>query len=659
VSTAVDPDRDPLDLIAEEFAARVRRGERPAVSEYTAKHPEMAEDLQELLPAVAQIEWMKKAQKTVPTGPGPDDASPPKRLGDYRIVREIGRGGMGIVYQAVQESLGRRVALKVLPAAARRDPAKRARFLREAQAAARLHHTHIVPVFGVGEADGVPYYVMQFITGVGLHELIYSWGDEDDNAPPGFPRPNQWKKIARLMRSAALAVQEAHDAGILHRDLKPANLLLDPHGHVWVTDFGLAKLMDEASLTPTGDVMGTVQYMAPESLRGHSDERSDVYGLGMTLYELCCRRTPFAGTNPAEIIKQIGDREPDPPRNYSPNIPRDLETVILKSIARDRRERYRSAEAFADDLLAFTQDRAVAAKRLTITGQAIRWGKRNPAMAGLAGFSCAVCLLAALFGWVMYARAQNALSQQQELVARTTRSNDQLQKNVDLSILAFEKILESVSNGGPGGPGGPGGGPGPGGPRGPRGNPNGPNRPPDGPGGPQNAAVVLQNILEFFQQFTEQNNRSDVSPRARFQAARAYRKLGELHLLFQKIEQAEKEFAQSIQLLEQLKPEDVPDQNFELERFTVYCLQPQRHDIPLPREKREFLEQLADYGEKLREQRPGDRGVLHPLAMLYDKLARSAEASGELPLRDDYLRRSGDVYRSLRPFPAVQLPPRD
>src|SRR5687768_8091789 len=163
-----DPDRDPLDLIAEEFADRCRRGETPSVTEYAARHPTLADDLRDLLPAVAQMELLKKVRRVTPP---PADDPPPTKLGDFRIVRELGRGGMGVVYEAVQESLGRRVALKLLLAHARLDPAKRARFLREAQAAARLHHTNIVPVFGVGEHDGTPYYVMQYIPGCGLHDV--------------------------------------------------------------------------------------------------------------------------------------------------------------------------------------------------------------------------------------------------------------------------------------------------------------------------------------------------------------------------------------------------------------------------------------------------------------------------------------------------------
>src|SRR5215207_9780819 len=306
-------DRDPLDLLAEEFADRLRRGEHPSVSDYAAAHPEHAADLKELLPAVAQMEMLKRFR-------APAAAQPlPERLGDFRIVRELGRGGMGVVYEAVQESLGRPVALKVLARHAQLDPMRRERFVREAQAAARLHHTNIVQVFGVGEQDGLPYYVMQLIPGCGLHAVVRKWREQTGKvasathetlakhpdtkpaAASGATTPEgevrapdhpDWRFVADVGLQTAHALHYAHRQGVLHRDVKPANLILDGET-VWVTDFGLAKLMNTEGLTATGDILGTLQYVPPESLHGGADARSDVYGLGATLYELLTLQPPF------------------------------------------------------------------------------------------------------------------------------------------------------------------------------------------------------------------------------------------------------------------------------------------------------------------------------------------------------------------------------
>ena len=214
---------------------------------------------------------------------------------------------MGIVYEAVQESLGRHVAFKAIHHV-HLDAKRLQRFQRETQAVARLHHANIVPIFGAGEHEGLPYYVMQYIAGSGLDALLAAWRRE------GVPRgQGHWRFVAAVGAQAAEALQYAHEQGILHRDIKPANLLIDEHDCVWVTDFGLAKLTGHDDLTASGDVIGTLRYLAPESLRGETDARSDVYSLGLTLYELLTLAPPFGELTPSELLRHVSEGQPTAP----------------------------------------------------------------------------------------------------------------------------------------------------------------------------------------------------------------------------------------------------------------------------------------------------------------------------------------------------------
>ncbi|HYH65734.1 MAG TPA: protein kinase, partial [Urbifossiella sp.] len=419
-------DRDPLDRLAEEFVSRLRRGEHPAIDDYAARHPELAEQVRELFPALVEMEQLKPAPGDH-TGAFEAAADPtdPDRVGEFRILRRVGHGGMGVVYEAVQESLGRHVALKLLPAEAIADPKRLERFRREARAAARLHHTNIVPVFGVGEADGRHFYAMQFIPGHPLDAVITEVRRLKENsallpaappavsevagalltgsftAPPeGIPTGSSaspspalsgtasggsgyWATVARIGAQVADALAYAHGQGVLHRDVKPANLLLDPTGTVWVTDFGLAKSADADDLTHAGDIVGTLRYMAPERFDGAGDHRADVYALGLTLYELLTLRPAFSAENRAKLLQQVMDAHPPRPRSVSPSIPRDLETIVLKATARDPAARYQSAAALADDLRRFLDGRTITARRVGSAERLWRWAKRAPAVASL------------------------------------------------------------------------------------------------------------------------------------------------------------------------------------------------------------------------------------------------------------------------------------
>ena len=306
-------------------------------------------------------------------------------LGDYRILREVGRGGMGVVYEAEQLSLGRRVALKVLPFAAALDPRQFRRFRTEAQAAARLHHTNIVPVFEVGSERGVHYYAMQFIEGQSLAAMIADLRDvrtgEHGRRRDARDRRGTTGAFCRCRparRCRPPRPSTTPTAGVVHRDIKPANLLVDARGDLWITDFGLARLQADGGLTLTGDLLGTLRYMSPEqalATRLLIDHRTDIYSLGATLYELLTLRAGLRRRATARscCAGSLFD-EPVPPRRIDPSLPRDLETIVLKAMAKEPADRYATAQELADDLRRFLEDKPIRARRPTPWAPAPRSG---------------------------------------------------------------------------------------------------------------------------------------------------------------------------------------------------------------------------------------------------------------------------------------------
>lgn len=374
-------------------------------------------------------------------------ASHAESLGDFRIIREIGRGGMGIVYEAEQESLGRRVALKVISDPSLASPNVLRRFQREAQAAARLHHTNIVPVFGVGQQDGKHYYVMQYIEGRGLDKVLSNLSarrDRPSESPAGSDKPQHgltgpyaapasgngyWREVARIGVQAADALDYAHRHDTLHRDVKPGNLLLDAQGVVWIADFGLAKLAGRTDLTGPHRVVGTVRYMAPEMFEGQSDARSDVYGLGLTLYELLTLQPAFDETAEHRLLVQVTEEEPPRPRTCNPKIPRDLEMIVLKAIARDPARRYQAADQLADDLRLFLEDRPVAARRTTAAERLWRWSRRNPSLAALSSATFLLLIAVAVLFAVGNYRTSRVLKRLHERPAEILSHPDSVPDN--------------------------------------------------------------------------------------------------------------------------------------------------------------------------------------------------------------------------------------
>jgi serine/threonine protein kinase len=373
--------------VADEFMAQLDRGEQPDVEAYARRHPEIATFIRQVLPGLQAL-CSPCLDLVSQTDPVPSQPPMTGYLGDYRLLREVGRGGMGIVYEAEQVSLGRRVALKVLPFAAALDARQLQRFKNEAQAAAHLHHQHIVPVYAVGCERGVHYYAMQLIDGQSLAQVIADLRlqiadcqskeqSANDRTPPvaGLPTERSTRDasyvraVARLGIQAAEALGYAHQQGIVHRDIKPANLLVDGRGNLWITDFGLAQCRGDTRLTMTGDVLGTLRYMSPEQAlarQGPVDERTDIYSLGATLYELLTLRPTFPGGSREELLQQIALEEPQPPGRVNKAVPADLETVLLKALAKNPEERYATAQELADDLERFLKDMPVLARRPTL-----------------------------------------------------------------------------------------------------------------------------------------------------------------------------------------------------------------------------------------------------------------------------------------------------
>jgi serine/threonine protein kinase len=554
-SSPTADDRNPVDVLADEFAARLRNGESPSMQEYIDRYPEHASEIEELFPGVALLEQLSRKQESEASSrqrSRQHTLPPGHRFGDIEIVRELGRGGMGIVYEAYQHSLSRAVAVKAIHTGSVHSANQAARFQREAQAAAQLHHTNIVPVFGVGEQEGTSYYVMQLIHGQGLDAVLSElsrkiralrgrllegagagaagtalsadttasmdsfsareladilvsgklsetslrsgsgvasrwqrdrdataafqdpkpFADEDDSgtqlesrqedrtedrtadaAASETPRqgvrsslelrdeslslvgvssvgvrsslvlrdlslssamspkmaggrlcgnegvdaalnrlgPRYWRNIARIGVQVASGLQYAHTQGTLHRDIKPANILLDTEGTAWIADFGLAKVLQQEDVTRTGDVVGTLRYMAPEQFRGETDGRSDLYSLGLTLYELLTLRPAYEETDRQQLIAQkLSPHDPPHPRKRHPGIPRDLETIVLKCLAWEPEGRYPTAGSLVADLQAFLDDRPIQARRISSAERFWRWCRRNPIIAGL---STAVVLL--------------------------------------------------------------------------------------------------------------------------------------------------------------------------------------------------------------------------------------------------------------------------
>lgn len=520
---------DRLGEAIETYLMLVEQGAAPEPEDFAARYPDLAEDVLSALQGLELVHGLV-GQASGSFGPGSPgrNLESGRRIAGYRVVRELGRGGMGTVYEAVHVSLDRPVALKVLGTHAAPDSSARRRFLNEARTAAGLHHTHIVPVFDVGQAGGLCYYAMQRIEGSGLDRVVRflrrtrpsqlgksgvhgarsypsnnigadgnslissrlgrfwnsfspmlhwhrapydrapepgrdgrsdepsstgaapaqralrsvligndstaSWTSRsqrgpveppltesgehlaerlrigssaaargDDSAAPPFDPPGgsaYFRWVAEVGLQAAEALAHAHHHGVIHRDVKPSNLLIDASGCIWVTDFGLARRLADPGMTHHDSLLGTPRYMSPEQTKsGAIDGRTDVYSLGATLYEMLTLRPPFDGASAAELLDQIGGREPVHPRVLNRRVPRDLETIVLKCLAKRPADRYTSATALAEDLARFLSHEPVLARRISPIGRFWRVAHRHPGITTVTAVASAAVLAIATYSY--------------------------------------------------------------------------------------------------------------------------------------------------------------------------------------------------------------------------------------------------------------------
>ncbi len=415
-----------VDLLASDFLGRYRDGDRPSVEEYARRHPELSDDIRRMFPLIASVEKLKIDQQISPDGSATLAGRQLERLGDFRIIREIGRGGMGIVFEAEQESLGRSVAIKVLPKQCLLDDTALEHFQQEARMAAAMHHSNIVPVFGTGEADGSHYLVMQLVGGDSLDKHL-----AEQNSPMAT------QEVAFIGAQLADAIAYAHENGVSHRDIKPANILLEKDGMVQITDFGLARnLRDDPTTTRT--LSGSLRYMAPERFRGVSDERSDIYSLGLTLFEMTVGQPAFAQEDPDELIRSITSPTTLSPRKLRPDLSVDLETIILKAIHPEPRLRYPTATALRDDLQRFIVDEPIHARRLSISQRCIRWCRRNPKIAAAVGITTVSLIATTIVSSAAYLATSSA---NQRALAALKES----EQSLDFAVQSLDGVVELVS----------------------------------------------------------------------------------------------------------------------------------------------------------------------------------------------------------------------
>ncbi|MGI9516876.1 MAG: serine/threonine protein kinase, partial [Pirellulaceae bacterium] len=474
-------DQSVLGDLVEEIFRQLEQGEDIDLDQLADEYPEYRDRLSRVLPMLRDLNALDLSSDD---DPGFDDGlktAEQRTLGDFRLLRQLGRGGMGVVYEAQQLTIDRRVAVKVLPFAALVDSKALQRFKNEVAAIATLEHPHIVSVYSVGEERGIHFYAMQLVRGQSLAAVIHELRQRARNQEsitgelisevvsdmqiekgpfsnaetqtagktvtqqPRITDQTYFRNVVRLILQVTDALQHAHEHGIVHRDVKPGNLLLDTHGNLFVTDFGLARIETGAGLTMTGDVMGTLRYMSPEQVLANRvviDHRTDIYSLGATVYELLTLQPIWPGSDKAELIRKISFEEPVQPRKVNASIPDDLETIVLKAISRNPSERYDTAKAMGEDLQRWLDHKPIVARRPTLVHRVSKWTRRNPAVMWSAIAILLVVIAALAFSnlYISGARATKAAA-----LSRALDSEQQARQNFQRARDAVDDFLIKVS----------------------------------------------------------------------------------------------------------------------------------------------------------------------------------------------------------------------
>ncbi len=480
------------------YMALLDSGNAPGMQDFLQQHADIADQLS---PAINGLALVHRAAERKPAtvAEAPDVEFTSKPIGDFQIIGELGRGGMGVVYEAIQMSLGRRVALKVLPFASSLDDVRLQRFRNEAHAAAALHHTNIVPVYAVGSDRGVHFYAMQLIDGQTLADVIeqmresngmpikgaqstkldvtMAMGDDKKKTPTqstsgGSTLPQRkrradsvstvlthsvaertryYRTVVKMVYQAAIAIQHAHQYGVIHRDIKPGNLLLDSAGQIWVTDFGLAQIQHaDSNMTRTGDPMGTLKYMSPEQAvgnRAEMDHRTDIYSLGITLYELLTLEPAIKGDGYRQMLNQVAEHDPPSPKSLAPALPIELDTIVRKAISKAPADRYSSAQLFAEDLQSWMEDKPIAAKPPSIFERIAKWRRRNSGVVAMASMVLMAATLGLLITTLVIYRALDRETQQRELAEESfqqAKSAVDEFSSLSESELAFRPDLQDL-----------------------------------------------------------------------------------------------------------------------------------------------------------------------------------------------------------------------
>jgi eukaryotic-like serine/threonine-protein kinase len=563
----------------EEFLQQLEAGERPDRRLFSARFPELAPTLSECLESV---EMVRHAAPQFDSGERIGSA--PWRLGEFRVVREIGRGGTGVVYEAIQSSFGRRVALKVLPPSLAIDDRQRRRFQIEAQAAALLQHERIVPIHSVGCDQGVPYYAMPLIEGRSLANCLDDLRrphltSESTDAEAAAANPESLKGkclgigedharwAAALARQAAEGLAHAHALGIVHRDIKPSNLLLDRDGKLWITDFGLARLAGDPRLTRSGDLAGALRYMSPEQAAGRLvDHRADIYALGCTLYELLTLRPALRGRERQELLHQIEHREPISARALEPALSRDLETIVCKAIAKEPSSRYPSAHEFSEDLRRYLADEPIRARRPTLREQSVRLARRHRRVVAASGVMCLFVLVGSVTGSIAVGNAYRA----------EARQRMRAEANLQLSMRALDQLANRISA----------------------------LRLHGDRADVSEDRKLIEDTLRFCEEFVKQNQDD---PTVRQWTAAAFGRVADIRAEFGQVDASRNAYRRAIQLFEQLVVEHPFEPSYRIELATAW-----QHLGNMLRRARQLQEAERSQRHSLRIRR--EIAALHPKA---------------------------------------------